>query len=520
MTEHTGYDAIVIGAGTNGLVAAATLARAGRRVLVVEAAAEIGGRSRTTEFAPGFRAAPLAIDAGWCPPSVLKGTGIAAPPATKPEYGVTGAVGDGRFLALSRDPRHATDAIGSYSARDAGRWMRFAAHTRTFAGVLEKLYASPAPDIDAPARELGSLVSVARKVRGLGRADMTELLRVLPMSIQDWLDDTFENDVLKAAIGAGGVRDLKHGPRSGGTAFNLLHYLVGAPAGSVRARAWWQAGPGAFTDAAAVAARAAGVTIRTNAPVARILVRDDAVTGVLLADAEEVFAPTVLSTADPARTFLGLVDPVWLDPEFIRAVQNVRYRGCTAFVLYAVDRLPDIPGLDAVVTLTPSLTQLERAYDAAKYGLVSDPPHVELTAQSMRWPSLAPDGKHVVVARMQYAPYRSRGGEPWDSARATRLAESVTSVIGEHVPGFAETVLHRAVLTPDDIEHTFNLTEGAATHGEVALDQILFMRPVASWSRNTTPVDGLYLAGSGAHPGPGVVGGAGLLAAQRTSASR
>jgi phytoene dehydrogenase-like protein len=273
------------------------------------------------------------------------------------------------------------------------------------------------------------------------------------------------------------------------------------------------------------AARRAGVTIRCGAAIARVLVRDDAVGGIALADGEEIAAHTVISTADPVRTLLGMVDPVWLDPEILHAVRNIKLRGSTAFVHYAVDRLPDLPGvsdsaaaLTGVVSLTPTLDDLERAADAAKYGRVSEHPHIELTAPSVRWPALAPAGKHVLVARVQYAPYQLRDGAAWDAAHGCALTVSVTAAIAGRLPGFAESVLHRAVLTPRDLEARFALTGGAVTHGELTLDQILFMRPIPGWGRHAMPIDGLYLGGAGAHPGPGVIGAPGWLAAQRALA--
>jgi phytoene dehydrogenase-like protein len=269
-------------------------------------------------------------------------------------------------------------------------------------------------------------------------------------------------------------------------------------------------------------ARANRVEVRTSEDVVRILVRDDVVTGVVLANGDEISAPIVVSTADPVRTLLGLLDPVWLDPEFLQAVRNIKLRGCTALVRFALDRLPDVSGFDdstsaltGTMSLTPSLDGLERAYDAAKYGGVCDEPHVEITAPTTRWPSLAPAGQHVLLARVQYAPYALRGGAVWDDTRSCELGETVTTVIGRVMPGFADAVLHREVLTPPDLERRFGVTQGSMTHGEMTLDQILFMRPLPGWGRYSTPIDGLYLAGSGAHPGPGVLGGAGWLAAKR-----
>jgi phytoene dehydrogenase-like protein len=351
---------------------------------------------------------------------------------------------------------------------------------------------------------------------------MTELLRVLPMSIQDLLDDWFENPLLKAAVGAGGVRDIRQGPRSGGTSFVLLHYLVGARLGSVRARPWWRERPDAFVRAVGDAARSAGVTIRTGADVARVLVRDDAVSGVALTNGDELSARVVVSTADPAHTLLALIDPVWLDPEFLHAVRNIKFRGCTALVRFALDQLPKLPGLEdspvvlaGTTSLSPSLDFLERAYDAAKYGNVSSEPHVEFTVPTQRWSSLAPTGKHVLIARAQYAPYHLRDGAAWDDTRSCELGETVTRAISRALPGFADAILHRDIVTPGDLEARFGVTQGAMTHGELMLDQILFMRPVPGRGRYAMPIDGLYLAGSGAHPGPGVLGGAGWLAAKQ-----
>lgn len=518
------YDVVVIGAGANGLCAAAFLARAGRRVLVVDGAHAVGQRTSLDEFAPGFRAAPLALDSGWLAPAVASAVAVTPPLMVVPQHAVavaTGAGGGDGFLAIPTDAARAREEIARYSERDARVWERFVRELRAYAGVLERLYTEPAPDVATVAPgELVALLRTGLAARSLdtgarsrgGAASVSDLLRVLPMPVQDLLDDEFESAVLKAAVGAGGVRDLRQGPRSGGTTFNLLHWLTGAPPGSVRARGWWQGGPSAFKDVVESAARRAGATVRTQAHVARILVRDDEVAGVVLDDAEEIFAPVVLSTADPATTLLSLVDPVWLDPEVIRSVRNIKFRGATAFVLYALDRLPDIPGLDGIVSLSASLDDIERAYDAAKHGGVAETPHVELTATSLRWPSHAPDGKHVLVARVAFLG-DDVGREP-DTGFAARLGDIVTRRIEAHVPAFASWVLHRAVRTPGDIAARHGVTDGAVTHGELTLDQVMFMRPVPGWARYAMPIRGLYLGGAGAHPGPGVVGSAGVLAAR------
>ena len=516
MSAPITYDAIVIGAGANGLTAAATLGRAGRRVLVVERSESPGARARAGEIAPGFRV-PVGTDAGWLPPTVARELDITSPPLVDPDSSVTVSDGDGGLFVIPRDSTRAAESIRARSPRDANRWPIFAEQIGKLAGFLCALYQLPAPRIDAGAGDLLGLAGLGRKFRALGRRDMVELLRVLPMPVQDLVDDTFESPLLRAAVAAGGARDIRQGPRSGGTTLVLLHHLVGAPVGSVRERAWWRDGPDGFIAAAEAAARRHGATIRTNADVAQITVRDDAVCGVVLAGGEEIAARAVVSTADPARTILGLVDPVWLDPEFLHAVRQIKFRGSTAFVQYALDHLPDVPGLSTggVVSLTAHTDALERAADAAKYGTVAEEPHIEIVVPSARWPSLAPPGKHVLLATVRFAPYRLRDDTTWDSTRAAALADKATAAIQRVIPGFADTVLHRQVLTPLDIESRFAATEGALTQGELMLDQFLFMRPVPGWGRHAMPIDGLYLGGAGTHPGPGILGGSGWLAGRQ-----
>jgi phytoene dehydrogenase-like protein len=517
----TSYDVIVIGAGANGLVSAARLGRAGLRVLLLEREEALGGQGRMVEFAPGFRASPLGTDPGWLPSPIARALGPEGLERSDAHPGLAVAVEPGSFLSLSRDARQAADAIAIHSRSDAAKWPEFTARLRKLAGFLEALYLAPAPDISASSLgELLPLVGLGRKFRALGRRDMIEFLRTLPLSVWELVDDWFECAPLKAAVATGGIQDHQQGPRSGGTGFVLLHHLVGAPAGAVRGRAPWRGDPGAFILAAERAARRSGVTIRPGAGVARIQVRDDAVTGVALADGEEIAARTVLSTANPAHTLLDWVDPVWLDPEFLQAVGNIRHRGCTAVALYALERLPEIPGLapealTGVVSLTPSVVSLEKAADAAKFGTVSERPHVEITVPTLLWPELAAGGRHVLVARAQYAPYRLREGAAWDAARRDALAKSVTAAIEAVSPCFQSRIVGQATLSPRDLEERFGLREGAISQGELGLDQILFMRPVAGWGRHNTPIAGLYLGGAGNHPGPGILGGPGWLAARR-----
>lgn len=519
-------DAVVIGAGANGLVAAARLATSGLRVVLLERADTLGGQGAIVEFAPGFRAAPLGLDPGYVPADVVRGLGLGSLAADLADVPLSVATDSGSFLTLSRDAGRASEAIRAHSPADAAKWPAFTARLYRLAGFLGAVYRVPAPDVGlTSAADVPALLGLALRYRGLGPQEMIEFLRTLPSSVWDLLDDWFESAALKAAVAPGGIQDYRQGPRSGGTGYVLLHHLVGAPAGMVRGRLPWRGGPGAFTEVAEAAARRAGVTIRTGAAVARIAVRDDASTGVTLANGEEIAAGAVLSTADPSRTLLDWVDPVWLDPEFMHAVGNIRYRGCTAVVLYALDALPEFRGLEpdalaGLVSLTTSVRSLEKAADAAKFGEVSEHPHVEISVPTIRAAGLADGGKHVLVARVQYAPYRLRDGAEWDAARREALADRVTRAIEAVSPGFGGRVRHRVALSPADLESRFGLREGAPPQGELGLDQILFMRPVAGWGRHATPIRNLYLGGAGTHPGPGILGGAGWLAANRLLADR
>ena len=513
---------VIIGGGVNGLVTAAYLAKAGIQVLVLEARSAPGGLAATEEVMPGFRSDVAGLDAGWLLPDIadhLK-LGAAGLELVVPEASVFSPQPDGRSLTLWTDPTRTAAEIAHFSTEDAQRWPDFAAQLARFARVLETVYAATPPRIpDARGRDFATLLGLGRRLRGLGKREMVEFLRVAPMSVAEWLDDWFAADALKGAVGAGGVTRILQGPRSAGTALVVLHHHVGRPAGGVRSAQLVKGGLGTLARVLADVAKGFGAEIRTAAPVREIVVRDGRAIGVALETGEHIAARRVVSSADPRRTMCGLVPAAHLDPEFVRAVNNIRYRGAVATVHLALAELPQFTSrpadgaLRGAITVAPSLDYLERAYDDAKYGGVSREPFLEARIPTLLDPSLAPPRQHLMSVQVQYAPYHLRAGV-WDAAARERLADSVVATLGAYAPNLHGSVLARHVVTPKDLEERFGLTEGHPYHGEMTLDQIVFMRPVAGWARYRTPIKGLFLCGAGTHPGGGLAGAPGRNAAR------
>jgi phytoene dehydrogenase-like protein len=512
-------DIIVIGAGHNALVTAFYLAKAGFKPHVLEARAVPGGCVTDEEFASGFKA-PLANAIGPLRPSVAKDMGLeASVHFVRPDPRLVTLSPDGRSLALASDMARTTEAIRAFSAHDAERYPDFCATLEKLGGFLAPLLETTPPDIDAPAAgEMWNLLRIGRRFRGLGKKDGFRLLRWGPMAAADLVGEWFESDILQAAIATRGVFGTAQGPWSAGSgAVLLLNAAVDpAPGGSSVSV---KGGLTALTRAMAQTARAAGAEIRTGARVARILVREGRAAGVVLESGEEILGKAVVSGADPRRTFLDLVDPVELDPGFLTKARNIRARGTVAKVHLALGELPAFTGvpnpadLHGRILVAPGIDYLERAFDGSKYGELPKQPYMEITIPTLNDPSLAPPGKHVMSVHVQFVPYRLRAGSSWDAAREALLA-TVLNTIEHYAPGLRGLVEGTQVIAPVDLEERYGLTGGQIYHGEPSLDQLFTMRPILGWAQYDSPVENLFLCGSGTHPGGGITGGSGQNAAR------
>lgn len=515
------YDVIVLGSGPEELVAAACLAGAGRSVLVVEAGPTIGGAAAAEELLPGFRVDPVHGDAGFLDPRVLRelqldrhGLALLAPDpvlAVPAEHGGP--------LAFWRDPARTRTSIAARSVRDAGSWESFAGRMEAFARILEEVATRPAPRPAGPLRDLAPFLGLGRKVRALGRDDMTELFRVLPLPAYDLLEDYFDDELLKGALGALSVRGLFQGPRAQGTTLVLLHHLVGSPTGCFGGRTVVRGGVGGLVEALMGAASARGVQLRVDSGIEGIEIERGRVVAVRLQDGSVATAHAIVSGLGPARTLLDLAGPAWLDPDFVHALRQIRLRGGFARIHLALSEAPRFEGLaeppSGTIVVAPSLDHVERAYDDAKHGEVSERPVIEARIPSLADPTLAPAGRHVMSVDARFVPVDGReGSAAFAGAEAgDALADRVIAILAERAPNLPGAILERKVLMPADMASRYGLDGGDPYQGELALDQLLFMRPVSGWSGYRTPIAGLYLCGNGTHPAGAITGASGRLAA-------
>ncbi|MGQ0736920.1 MAG: phytoene desaturase family protein [Acidobacteriota bacterium] len=512
-------DVIVIGGGVNGLTCAAYLAKAGLGTLVLERLSEAGGGARTEELAPGFRIPTLAHAAGPLRRDVIEHLQLR-------RHGLEFCAGDVHVLALGlgsppivlyADGARTAAGLRSHSPRDADAWPRFAASMAAIGRVIGTLFTTTAPPVDhARGRDLWSLLRTLRAFRALDKSDAYRLLRWGPMAVADLVSESFETERLRAAVAADGILGSSFGPWSAGSGLGLL--LRAANSVVAPPQSWFaRGGPGAIAAALERALRAAGGEVRVNASVAKILVKDEQARGVVLADGTELTARAVISGIDPKHTFLTLCDPLDLAPEFLWRMRHYRAHGTLAKINLALSSLPDLRGLgpDALrgrVRVCPDLDYLERAFDHAKYGRYSPEPYIEFTVPTLDDPGLAPVGAHVLSAYVQFAPYTLRH-QSWDDAR-DGLADAALEVLERYTPGLRSRIVASQVITPLDLERTYGLSGGHIFHGELALDQLLTMRPLLGWGQYRTPIRSLYLCGSGTHPGTGLTGGSGVNAAR------
>ena len=520
------YDVIVIGAGANGLATAALLARKGQRVLVLERRDVAGGTNATEEFHPGYRANACRDDAGWVPDGLVRQLQLARHGLDwlRVPAGMVSVAADRRAVATYPDVSRTVDELKLISKEDAEKWPAFVEFVGGVARFLEAAASVRAPQVQS--RAIGDLVALAtlgQRLRRMGKRGMMEILRVVPMPIADVAEEWFAGEELRTLLAVAGTNGVRHGPMSGGTALVCMQQQVGLPAGAVGVRRVPRGGTGGLVTALANAGREAGVELRLGAEVSEVVVERARVTGVRLSTGEMIGAGQVVSSADPRRSF-AWIDPVWLDPELLRAVDNIRMRGCTARVHYALDALPkflsggaEIPrdALGGTLVLAPSVVAVERAYDAARVGQVPSAPALSVTVPSLLDPSLAPERRHVMSVTAHHVPYARTGG--WNDEAADLLGEQVTAMLAPVVPDLRERTVRRWVLTPQDIESRYGCTEGSLSHGELALDQFLFMRPVPSCSRYATPLAGFWLCGTGSHPASASGAAAPLVAREMTA---
>jgi len=511
----------VIGGGHNGLVAAAYLAKAGRSVLVLERRHVLGGAAVTEEVFPGFRFSVASYVVSLLRPEIIRDLDL-------PKHGLEILPLDGTFTPLDgdylwrvNDHARTMRELRRWSRTDAEAYEEYGQLMVEMARFIKPILSVVPPD---PGKlhpfEWLPLAGLARRFSRLPEQQQAVFVGLMTMSAAEFLDQWFETDPLKATMSASGIIGTFQGVRSPGTAYVLLHHYMGEIDGAFRAWGIPRGGTGGVSEAIGSAARAAGAVIRTEAPVARISMRRGRASGVVLESGEEIEAGAIMSSVDARVTFLKLVEAGTLDPEFEAEVRRYKFRGSSGKVHLALDGLPSftcLPGpgdpLRRAVSFSPSVDYMERAYDDAKYGRFSRRPYIDMIIPTLVDPSMAPPGKHVMSCFVQYAPYHLEGGAEWDDRAREAFGDAVIDTIAERAPNIRNIVLHRQVLTPLDLERQFGLSEGNIFQGELSLEQLFFSRPVPGWGRYRTPVRGLWLCGASTHPGGGIMGASGRIAA-------
>ena len=514
------YDAIVIGGGHNGLVNAAYLARAGKKVLVLERRHVLGGAAVTEEIIPGFKFSVCSYVVSLLRPEIIRDLDL-------PRHGLEILPLDGTFTPMPNgdhlwrvnDHGKTMREIRRHSKFDAEAYEEFGKAMLQMCRFVKPILGMVPPDpTTLNPKDLFKLLFLGRRFKDLSGEDKYNQVQLMTMSAIDFLDQWFETDVLKATMSASGIIGTFLGVRSPGTAYVLLHHYMGEIDGAFRAWGFARGGTGAISNAIADAARELGVEIKTQTAIAQILVRDGKAVGVATTSGDEYYASVISSSVDPNLTFLKMLEPQHLSDEFRDQVKRYKYRGSSGKVNLALDGLPDftcLPGeghhLRGAISISPSVDYMELAYDDAKYGNYSRRPYIDMVIPSLTDPSIAPPGKHVMSCFVQYAPYKLKEGT-WDEKREA-FGDNVIDTIAEFAPNLKNIIVGRQVVTPLDLEREFGLTEGNIFQGELSLEQLFFLRPVPGWAQYKTPIKNLWMCGSATHPGGGIMGAPGRLAA-------
>src|SRR5580765_2792079 len=520
--SNTKYDAIVIGGGHNGLTTAAYLARAGKKVVVLERRHVLGGAAVTEEVFPGFKFSVCSYVVSLLRPEIIRDLEL-------PRHGLEILPLDGTFTPMPsgdylwrvNDHGKTHREIARHSKVDAEAYDEFGKAMQAMCRFVKPILSMVPPD---PAtlnpKELMKLLFIGRRFQGMTSEDKYNQVQLMTMSAIDFLDQWFETDVLKATMSASGIIGTFLGVRSPGTAYVLLHHYMGEIDGAFRSWGFSRGGTGAISNATADAAREFGAEIRTEAPIAKIMVKNNRAQGVVLQNGDEIYGDVISSSVDPRLTFIKFIDENQLPGEFLEDIRRYKFRGSSGKVNIALDALPDfkcLPGpgahLRGAISISPSVEYMERAYDDAKYGNFSRRPYIDMVIPSLTDPSVAPPGQHVMSCFVQYAPYKLANGT-WDDAKREAFGDKVIDTIEEHIPNIKKIIVGRQVLTPLDLEREFGLTQGNIFQGELSLEQLFFLRPVPGWAYYKTPVESLYMCGSATHPGGGIMAAPGRIASQ------
>src|SRR5919197_128894 len=521
-SRTNGYDAVVIGGGHNGLVAAAYLARAGKRVLVLEKRYRVGGAAVTEEVFPGFKFSVCSYVVSLLRPEIIRELDLPRHGLEiLPLDGTLTPMPDGNYLWRFNDHAKTRREIARHSKVDAEAYDEYAKAMVEMARFVKPILNMTPPDpLSLDPRELMKLLFLGRRFRSLAETDRYNQVQVMTMSAVDFLDQWFETDVLKATMSASGIIGTFLGVRSPGTAYVLLHHYMGEIDGAFRSWGLSRGGTGAISNSIGGAAPEAGAEIRTESSIAKIILKNGHAQGVALENGDEFYADVISSSVDPRLTFMKMIGEEHLPEDFVDDIKRYKFRGSSGKVNLALDALPDFkslpgagPHLRGAVSISPSVDYMERAYDDAKYGRYSRRPYIDIVIPSLTDPSVAPPGKHVMSCFVQYAPYRLAHGS-WDDRREA-FGDTVIDTVCEYAPNLKRIILHRQVVTPLDLEREFGLSEGNIFQGELTLEQLFFLRPAPGWAQYRTPIRNLWMCGSATHPGGGIMGAPGRNAALR-----